>query len=58
MQLASLLQLPGHEADVPLQTSGEQDGVPALPAVMLVQLPSVPVRLHASQAPPQAALQQ
>jgi hypothetical protein len=35
-----------------------QVGLPALPAVLTAQVPTEPVRLHASQAPPHAVLQQ
>jgi hypothetical protein len=33
------------------------DGLPVLPAVRTAQVPTEPVRLQASQAPPQAVLQ-
>jgi hypothetical protein len=58
MQLASLEQVDGHDALLPLHTYGEHDGLPELPAAMLVQVPTEPATLHASHAPPQAVLQQ
>jgi hypothetical protein len=52
------VQLVGQLLDVPLHTYGEQLGLPVDPALMLVQVPSEPVMLQASQAPAQALLQQ
>ncbi len=52
------MQALGHEAEEPLQTYGPQEGVPALPATIGLHVPTIPVRLHASQAPLHAVLQQ
>jgi hypothetical protein len=52
------VQLVGHAAERPLHRYGAHDGLPAPPAGTLVQVPSVPLRLHALHAPAQAPLQQ
>ena len=52
------LQPPGQEPEVPEQTRGAQLGLPLEPAGALEQVPSLPVRLQASQAPSQPLLQQ
>ncbi len=57
-QLASVVHEAGQVALAPSHTYGLQLGLPAEPAGTLEQVPSVPVRLHASQAAPQALLQQ
>ena len=58
MQALSLAQLVGQLAELPSQTYWPHEGVPALPLDLGVQLPRLPVRLQASQASPQAVLQQ
>jgi hypothetical protein len=55
---ASVAQVVAQEADVPPQVYGAQDGLPPLPAGTTEQVPTLPLRLHASQAPPHAVLQQ
>jgi hypothetical protein len=55
---ASEAQTPGQAEEEPLQRYGEQEGAPVLPAASAVHVPTRPGRLQASQAPPQAALQQ
>jgi hypothetical protein len=54
----SAVQLVGHEADEPLQTYAPHEGLPGLPVATGVHVPTLPVRLQASQAPLQAVLQQ
>jgi hypothetical protein len=55
---ASAVQLVGHVAAAPLHRYGVHDGLPALPAVAFVHVPSDPATLHASHAFPHALLQQ
>ena len=57
MQFASTVHEPGQLAAEPLHTYGAQAGAPAVPAELLVQVPTLPARLQASQAPAQAVLQ-
>ena len=57
-QLVSTVQVAGHAFEPPPQTRGAQAGAPAEPALRKVQVPTVPARLQASQAPPQAEVQQ
>jgi hypothetical protein len=53
-----LVQLVGQVDDVPSHRYGEQTGDPGSPAATTVHVPSLPVRLHASQAPAHAVSQQ
>ncbi len=55
---ASFAQLDGQEALDPLHTKGEHDGLPDVPAALLLQMPTEPATLQASHAPEQALLQQ
>ncbi len=60
MQFASVEQVAGHEVDEPLQTSGEQEGLPALPLVSVAHVPftlAPLAALQASHAPEHALLQ-
>ncbi len=54
----SEVQDTGHDADEPPQTYGAHEGLPVVPATRTAQVPTEPVTLHASQAPPHAVLQQ
>ena len=54
---ALLVQAVGQLAEVPPHTYGEQEGLPALPEARGLQVPTLPVRLQASQVPAQAELQ-
>ncbi len=55
---ASFEQLDGHDGLAPPHTNGEHDGLPEVPVGLLVQVPIDPDTLQASQALPQAVLQQ
>lgn len=57
-QSASFPQEVGHVALVVLHRYGAQAGVPARPGGRKLQRPTAPLRLHASQAPPQRPSQQ
>jgi hypothetical protein len=54
----SSAQLVGHAPARPLHRYGAHGGLPADPAGTFVQVPSCPLRLHASHPPPQALSQQ
>jgi hypothetical protein len=56
-QLASTVHIAGH-AEPPPHTYGMHEGLPALPAGWLVQVPSAPGTLHALHAPAHDELQQ
>ncbi len=51
------MQPPGQVADRPEQRPGAHEGLPAEPAGLLAQVPTLPARSQASQAPAQAVLQ-
>ncbi len=53
----SAVQLVGQPALIPEQANGAHDGLPVEPAGLLAQVPTLPVRLQALQAPAQAVLQ-
>ncbi len=57
-QPASLVQVPGQLVPEPLHRYGAQLGLPVEPAGLGVHVPKLPDTLHASQAAPQAVLQQ
>ena len=56
-QPESCLHLAGQLADAPSQTYGAQLGSPGAAATTLLQVPTVPARLHRLQAPAHAVLQ-
>jgi len=58
MQLASLAHEAGQLPELPLQTSGAHEGLPAERATTFVQVPIDATRSQASQAPVHEALQQ
>jgi hypothetical protein len=57
MQSALDTQLVGQDVPLPLHTKGAQVGVPLDPAGLGLHVPTRPVTLQASQAPPQVLLQ-
>jgi hypothetical protein len=57
VQSVGTVQVVLHD-DAALQRNGAQDGLPAVPAPVGEQVPSLPERLHASQLPLQLVLQQ
>ena len=54
----SVVQLDPHAPVVPPHTYGAHEGAPVAPAASARQVPRLPGRLQASQAPPHAVLQQ
>ena len=52
-----MVQDVGQLADEPLHTYGEHEGLPALPEATALHVPTLPVTLQASHAPPHAVLQ-
>jgi hypothetical protein len=54
----SLVQVAPQLAEEPLHTYAPQEGLPVLPEATGLQVPTLPVTLQASQAPPHAVLQQ
>jgi hypothetical protein len=53
-----LVHAVGQAAEEPVHTKGAQEGLPAEPAETGEQVPTLPARSQASQAPPHAVLQQ